>query len=141
LIIWDIDHFKTVNDTFGHIVGDQVLKMVAERCRSSLRELDLLGRYGGEEFIAILTEADSLSAREVGERLRAAIESTSYVIDGKEVSISISVGIADIKDCLSLDMLLDHADQALFHAKRSGRNRVWVWGKTGRLERRLVQIP
>jgi diguanylate cyclase (GGDEF)-like protein len=127
LLMWDIDHFKTVNDTHGHRIGDQVLRMVAERGRQNLREGDLLGRYGGEEFVALLNGADRESARIIGERVRIAIEREPYLVEGGDVSISISVGVADLDDCQSLEVMLDRADQALYQAKRSGRNRVLVW--------------
>jgi len=127
LAIWDIDHFKMVNDTFGHLVGDQVLRMVAERCHKNLREADLLGRYGGEEFVAILTEANSTLGREICERLRAAVESPPYTVEDHAVKVSISVGLADIIDCPNLEVLLGRADQALLRAKQKGRNRVEAW--------------
>jgi diguanylate cyclase (GGDEF)-like protein len=127
LVMCDIDNFKLVNDTYGHLVGDQVLRIVAERCRKNLREVDLLGRYGGEEFVALLTEVTCERGREVGERLRASVEAPSYVVDEQEVSVSNSVGVADITDCSSLEILIHRADQALYQAKQMGRNRVGVW--------------
>jgi diguanylate cyclase (GGDEF)-like protein/PAS domain S-box-containing protein len=130
LVMWDIDHFKHVNDTYGHLAGDQVLCMVAERCRNSLREVDLLGRYGGEEFVSLLVEANLQVATEIAERVRIAVENPAYLVNGNEISISISVGVADNTDCPSLEVLLDRADQALYRAKNSGRNRVGVWGKS-----------
>ena len=133
LLIWDIDHFKIVNDTYGHITGDQVLQLVAERSRQNLREVDILGRYGGEEFVAILGEADTQMAREVAERLRASIEKTSYQVEEHTIELSISVGVAEIGDCARLEEMLARADRALYKAKRNGRNRVWIWGKTGQL--------
>ena len=133
LLIWDIDHFKIINDTYGHLVGDQVLQLVAERSRQNLREVDLLGRYGGEEFVAILGEANSQTAREIAERLRASIERTPYLVDDHSLSITVSVGVAEIGDCARLEEMLGRADRALYRAKRSGRNRVWIWGKTGQL--------
>jgi diguanylate cyclase (GGDEF)-like protein/PAS domain S-box-containing protein len=127
LVMCDIDHFKSVNDTYGHLIGDQVLHMVAERFRRNLREVDLLGRYGGEEFVALLTEVDCERGSDVGERLRAAIEAPAFRVEDQNVSVSISVGVADIKDCPNLEILLDRADQALYEAKQNGRNRVGTW--------------
>jgi diguanylate cyclase (GGDEF)-like protein len=132
LVMCDIDHFKLVNDTYGHLIGDQVLQMVAERCQRYLREVDILGRYGGEEFVALLTEVDSERGNDVGERLRAAIEAPAFHVEDQDVSVSISVGVADITDCPNLEILLDRADQALYEAKQKGRNRVSVWGKEAR---------
>jgi diguanylate cyclase (GGDEF)-like protein len=129
LVMCDIDHFKLVNDTYGHLVGDQVLQMVAERCQRNLREVDLLGRYGGEEFVALLNEIDCERGREVGERLRAAIEAPAFRVEDQDVYVSISVGVADITDCPNLEILLDRADQALYQAKQMGRNQVGVWNK------------
>ncbi len=129
LVMCDIDHFKLVNDTYGHLIGDQVLHMVAERFKRYLREVDLLGRYGGEEFVALLAEVDCERGRDVGERLRAAIEAPAFGVEGQEVSVSISVGVADITDCPNLEILLDRADQALYEAKQTGRNRVSIWEK------------
>ena len=127
LVMCDIDHFKLVNDTYGHLIGDQVLHMVAERFKRNLREVDLLGRYGGEEFVALLTEVDCVRGQDVGERLRAAIEAPAFRVEDQDVSVSISVGVADIKDCQNLEILLDRADQALYEAKQTGRNRVGIW--------------
>jgi diguanylate cyclase (GGDEF)-like protein len=129
MVMCDIDHFKLVNDTYGHLVGDRVLQMVAERFRRFLREVDLLGRYGGEEFVALLTEIDCERGREVGERLRAAIETPAFRVEDQDIYVSISVGVADITDCPNLEFLLDRADQALYRAKQMGRNRVGVWSK------------
>jgi len=127
LVMCDIDHFKLVNDTYGHLIGDQVLHMVAERFKRHLREVDLLGRYGGEEFVALLTEVDCGRGQDVGERLRGAIEAPAFHVEDQAVSVSISVGVADITDCPNLEILLDRADQALYEAKQSGRNRVGIW--------------
>lgn len=131
LVMCDLDHFKLVNDTYGHLVGDQVLQMVAERCQKNLREVDLLGRYGGEEFVALLTEIECERGREVGERLRAAIEAPAFQVEGQDVFVSMSVGVADITDCPNLEILLDRADQALYQAKQMGRNQVGHWSKDG----------
>jgi len=139
LIMWDIDHFKIVNDTYGHLVGDQVLKVVSERSRKHLREIDLLARYGGEEFVALLPEANLDSGREVGERLRGAIGDYPILIWDHEVHITISVGVASLEaGCPSLEILLDRADQALYQAKNAGRNRVEAWIDPGR---QIVKTP
>ncbi|HEX7975554.1 MAG TPA: diguanylate cyclase [Anaerolineales bacterium] len=129
IIMWDIDHFKDVNDTYGHLAGDQVLQVVARRCRENLREIDLLGRYGGEEFVALLPEIGLPTARQVAERLRQAI-ADSPIICGEDyrVTITLSVGVADISgDCRHVEDLLARADQAMYTAKQAGRNRLAVW--------------
>ncbi len=128
-IMLDIDHFKQVNDTFGHTVGDQVLHAVASRCLGILRVVDIIGRYGGEEIIMLLPETDGYRARQVAERLRWQFYNTPIPTDRGVVSITISLGVATVVKMvtLSLDQLIDRADQALYVAKQSGRNQVVVW--------------
>jgi diguanylate cyclase (GGDEF)-like protein len=133
MVMWDIDHFKIVNDTFGHIVGDHVLQMVAERSQNNLREVDILGRYGGEEFVALLGEADRVLGKDVAERLRVAIGEKPFLVNGREINVTISIGIADISDCSNLEILLDRADQALYQAKQGGRNQVRIWEEAAHL--------
>jgi diguanylate cyclase (GGDEF)-like protein len=128
ILIWDTDHFKQVNDTYGHLVGDQVLRTLAERCRISLREADVLGRYGGEEFVALLPETGMHSAYQAGERLRQAVSRTPIRVGVHEIPLSISVGVASLAEgCPSLEALLGWADQALLNAKAAGRDRVMAW--------------
>jgi diguanylate cyclase (GGDEF)-like protein len=125
-IMLDIDHFKEVNDTYGHGVGDQVLQVVAERCQKTVREIDILGRYGGEEFITFLLETELEGAYLIAERLRAAIAGTSIPAGaGLEVKVTASLGVAQIDEHTnSLEILIAHADQALYLAKHKGRNQV-----------------
>ena len=121
----DIDHFKQVNDTCGHAVGDQVLQHVAEHCRRELRETDVVGRYGGDEIVILLPESDPDAAAQVAERLRERIARQPLNTTAGPVTITISVGIAALDDKnLTLDTLLVRADQALYDAKEGGRNRV-----------------
>jgi diguanylate cyclase (GGDEF)-like protein len=128
-IMLDIDHFKKVNDTYGHAVGDAVLQHLAEVCRSNLRVVDIIGRYGGEEFAIVLPETDPDSARGVAERLRGAVEASEVTSSQGTVKITISLGIAGLDSAdKSLEIMLDRADQALYTAKREGRNRVSVYG-------------
>ncbi len=130
LLMWDIDHFKLVNDNFGHLIGDQVLQKVTQRCRDHLREIDSLGRYGGDEFVALLPETDLEHASPAAERLCQAIPKDPFIIGDKSVTLSISLGIAELDEsCSSLEMLLDRADQALYLAKQAGRNCVVAWPK------------
>lgn len=134
VIMFDLDLFKQVNDTYGHAAGDLVLQIVAETCRTKLRKSDIFGRYGGEEFIVVMPETDEQRAWNVAERLRRSITRTPIHINGDEISITISLGVATLsKEFLFSDMpgdmlekLIDHADQALYQAKQAGRNRVIV---------------
>jgi len=123
-IMLDVDFFKRVNDTFGHAAGDEVLREVALCCRREVRELDILGRYGGEEFAILLTESDMDQAQQVAERLRTRIESMVIPIKGHDLSLTVSLGLAELKVSESVESLLDRADQALYSAKQTGRNRV-----------------
>lgn len=128
VIILDVDEFKQVNDTHGHIAGDRVLQVLAKLCQANLREADLLGRYGGEEFVALLPESDLVVARRVVERLRQQVAHTAVDIDEGVVSITISVGVAARDEsCPDVETLLDCADRALYAAKHAGRNRVSAW--------------
>jgi diguanylate cyclase (GGDEF)-like protein len=126
-IMMDIDHFKRINDTYGHALGDHVLATVAERCRNTVRDIDIVGRYGGEEFVSLLLETDLNGARIVAERLRQSAALPIETDSGK-LSITISIGVAIMdKKCTGLDALLVRADQALYVAKLAGRNQVAVW--------------
>lgn len=123
----DIDRFKRVNDTHGHAVGDQVLRVVARRCRANLREIDLVGRYGGEEFAALLPENDLNSARIAAERLRRCTAEVPIDTAGGPVSVTLSLGVAACtENCPDLENLIGRADQALYAAKIAGRNRVCI---------------
>jgi diguanylate cyclase (GGDEF)-like protein len=123
LLLIDVDHFKRVNDTFGHQVGDDVLVAVARRLGTSLRSTDVLARYGGEEFVVCLPETDIERARDAAERLRAAIDAEVVPALGRSVTVSIG-GAALTPDALSIPSLLKLADDALYRAKAAGRNRV-----------------
>lgn len=126
-IMLDIDHFKQVNDSYSHAVGDQVLKVLAELCKSELREIDLIGRYGGEEFAILLPETNEISAITVAERLRMSVEKKPIETSRGEISITISLGVTTAgPDAPELPILLDHADTAMYTAKIAGRNRVSI---------------
>jgi diguanylate cyclase (GGDEF)-like protein len=122
----DIDHFKRVNDTFGHICGDQVLSTVAQRCRNAMRETDIVGRYGGEEFVILLPATPLDTAYDIAERLRHQIADEPVQTDaGLLAAVTISLGIATtVAPNFDLEHVLGQADAALFAAKRYGRNRV-----------------
>ncbi|MBC8504698.1 MAG: diguanylate cyclase [Anaerolineales bacterium] len=128
IILLDIDKFKEVNDTYGHLVGDQVLVRLAELCLINFRKYDIWARYGGEEFIAMLPETDIQDCKLISERLRKIVANTNMQFDQITLSITISMGISciDADSDLSFDELLDQADQALYQSKREGRNRVTI---------------
>ena len=127
VIMVDIDHFKRVNDKHGHPIGDQVLHDLAIQLRSATREIDIVGRYGGEEFIFLLSDLDKKGAREMADRLRILVENTSHKTDAGDIRLTISLGVAQReKNTPNLEALLAQADQALYEAKRKGRNRVEV---------------
>ncbi|MFN2198762.1 MAG: GAF domain-containing protein, partial [Anaerolineales bacterium] len=126
-IMYDLDDFRKVNNTYGHAVGDEVLREVAARCRTVLRSTDVIGRYGGEEFTVLLPETDLAGAREIAERLRMNVAAAPITTSKGKVRLSISLGVAPLeKQCESLVDLLDWADQGLYQAKRSGKNRVCI---------------
>jgi two-component system, cell cycle response regulator len=118
----DVDHFKQVNDRFGHNMGDDVLVQVGQALQHTLREVDLVGRWGGEEFLVLLPDTDVAGAQIVGERLRAGIEALPPFEDGPE-RVTCSVGVACFESSDSTAGFVDRADQALYRAKKSGRNR------------------
>jgi diguanylate cyclase (GGDEF)-like protein len=119
----DLDHFKKINDTYGHLVGDQVLKEFAQRCKTSVREVDLVGRYGGEELVILLPETDRKTAMRVAERLRASVAATPIKISETEIAVTVSIGVAEKdENTLQLDTLIARADQAMYIAKHKGRN-------------------
>jgi diguanylate cyclase len=123
LLLVDVDRFKGTNDTYGHAVGDQVLCMIVRACRRTLRESDLMGRLGGDEFAAFLPETAVEMALVSAERVRSAIQAEPIIVDGREIPLTVSVGVAAL-DLLTptLDSMLNKADAALYEAKRRGRN-------------------
>ena len=130
LVILDIDDFKLVNDTFGHLQGDEVLQAVAGAVAEESRGIDLPARYGGEEFVVALPETDSHGALEVAERIRARIELTAVrLIEGHDaISVTASIGVSTAPpgDAGGVEALISAADEALYEAKRRGKNRVIV---------------
>jgi two-component system cell cycle response regulator len=126
-VILDIDLFKTVNDTHGHDIGDEVLKEVVRRIVSSVRESDLACRYGGEEFVVVMPDTDTKGALTIAERLRRNIESKPIEVSREPgaLKVTVSVGLTSLNgDDDKAKGLLHRADQALYRAKHSGRNRV-----------------
>jgi diguanylate cyclase (GGDEF)-like protein len=125
----DVDNFKKINDRYGHAAGDQVLRAIATQFRSTLRSVDVVGRYGGEEIVVLLPETERDGARQVAERLRQNLAQTAVPIDGGTLLITASLGVATREpgDEIDLETLIDCADQALYIAKQTGKNRVVCW--------------
>jgi diguanylate cyclase (GGDEF)-like protein len=127
--IADLDHFKAVNDTHGHLAGDRVLRAVADLLKAQMRAYDIAGRFGGEEFAVLLPHTRASQARQIAERIREQIFQLAIPLDGPatvaplRITISVGVAVTDQTD-RSLDELLAAADHALYQAKGSGRNRV-----------------
>jgi diguanylate cyclase (GGDEF)-like protein len=125
LFMIDIDHFKSINDNFGHTTGDHALVGVAQRCKAALRATDVLARVGGEEFMALLPETSLDKARQIARRLLHAVSSTPIPTGAGDLQLTISIGLAIAPpEALDIDLLIERADAALYQAKRSGRNRV-----------------
>jgi diguanylate cyclase (GGDEF)-like protein len=126
LLMLDADFFKQINDTYGHIAGDQVLQAIAARCRETVREVDVVARYGGEEFLVLLPETNPSAAMQVAERLRERVEREPMLTEAGPVQASISVGVACYEPTAprSIEQLLDLVDKALYVAKRAGRNQI-----------------
>ena len=124
--IMDIDHFKTINDQYGHKTGDLVLEQVADLIRKSIQEDAIYARWGGEEFVFLFTEKDKVSSHELMEGLRLRIEQAEIYVDGKAITMTVSSGITQVLDTseLSFTNAFKNADQALYSAKENGRNRV-----------------
>ncbi|MBX3188775.1 MAG: GGDEF domain-containing protein [Labilithrix sp.] len=130
LVLFDVDHFKKVNDTYGHLAGDAVLVHLARITQSMIRTEDVCARYGGEEFAIICRGIPLLNASVVGERLRAAVEQASFEYQGRRLPVTISAGVGALPEAqvATAAELVGEADEALYEAKRSGRNRVCLKG-------------
>ncbi|HBC57160.1 MAG TPA: diguanylate cyclase [Gammaproteobacteria bacterium] len=123
LLMFDLDHFKQINDTYGHQAGDEVLIECTRRISASLRKTDCMSRYGGEEFAVILTNADRRVATSVAERIRQSIASKPIQYNGRQICISASIGLASYTpECLTHHTLIYQADKALYFSKENGRN-------------------
>jgi diguanylate cyclase len=123
LAIWDIDHFKNINDTYGHKSGDKVLTLTAKQLENHTRDTDFIARFGGEEFVMLLPNTDKNSALTLINELREVIQSSGFNANGKAVPITISCGLTDLLDEDTEDSLFERADKALYEAKNQGRNR------------------
>jgi len=127
LLVLDIDYFKSINDSFGHDAGDDVLREFAMRVRKSIRGIDLACRYGGEEFVVVMPETDMAVGALVAERIRRRIASEPFAIEqgAKAIDVTLSIGLASLNAASDTGAtILKRADQALYRAKRDGRNRV-----------------
>jgi len=127
LLMIDIDHFKRINDTYGHGIGDEVLKKVSSELQNQLRKVDLIARWGGEEFIVLLPETEIDEAVDVAEKLRENVE--ALIHENNEV-VTISIGVSMLTESESLESWIDRTDKALYHAKKQGRNRYCVSDET-----------
>ncbi|MGW8465462.1 GGDEF domain-containing protein [Pseudomonas sp. CLCA07] len=128
LLMLDIDHFKNVNDSYGHNAGDDVLKAVATAIKNQLRNVDMVFRFGGEEFLILLSNTTREVAAMVGERLRVAAQAQEYQADGNAIELTVSLGCSTLLPGESAESLLRRADSALYVAKREGRNRLTMAG-------------
>ena len=128
LLMLDIDHFKRVNDSHGHTAGDQVLKAVATSIKNQLRNVDMVFRFGGEEFLILLSNTSREAAAMVGERLRYSSQVADYQVEGKQIELTVSLGCSTLLPAESAESLLRRADSALYVAKRAGRNRLAMAG-------------
>lgn len=126
VMMTDLDLFKRVNDTYGHLVGDIVLKHTAERIKSAVRDFDIVGRFGGEEFVVLLTNTDLGLSKVIAERIRRDIAASPFHAKKFNIDVTISIGVAMLKPGETREALLERADAAMYEAKRTGRNRVVV---------------
>jgi diguanylate cyclase (GGDEF)-like protein len=124
VLLMDVDHFKQINDKFGHAVGDRVLAAMGAILKANLRMPDIPARWGGEEFVVALPSTSLSGAETVAERLRAAVEESNIQHDGAKVPTTISIGVAELSAEDTLEAVVERADHAMYEAKSSGRNRV-----------------
>jgi diguanylate cyclase (GGDEF)-like protein len=128
VLMLDIDHFKKINDTYGHPVGDLAIKALAEVCSNALRPHDILARYGGEEFVLTLPHTPTEGARTVAERIREAVQKIEVPSEQGPVKFTVSIGVSTYESGQAFDQIVERADKALYVSKQSGRNRVTVAG-------------
>jgi len=124
IIVCDVDHFKKINDTYGHIAGDKVLQLLSATLRKHLRQNDFIARYGGEEFVVLLPSTDCNEAAEVAELLRSKVEACPFNFRGQRVTITMSFGVSEFRALEAPETVFERTDKALYKAKESGRNRV-----------------
>ncbi|HEX7556884.1 MAG TPA: diguanylate cyclase, partial [Leptolinea sp.] len=130
IMLIDVDFLKKINDEFGHAMGDKVLQEVANCCRNTFRQIDLISRYGGDEFVILLPETPLVHSREAAERLRKLIGKQTITIQNSKIHLSISIGVAEFeKEVLTVTDFIELADKALYIAKRKGRNSITIWNE------------
>ncbi len=126
MAMFDLDHFKNINDTFGHDAGDAVLAAFAKILKKEARQVDVVGRFGGEEFVAILSQTDKKGAEVFANKVRATVEKTRFMYKKKRINVTVSIGVSQRSDYVNVEALQKAADDALYEAKKGGRNRVVV---------------
>jgi len=129
VLMLDIDHFKQINDTYGHFSGDDVLRAVARTLKDAVRSYDVVARYGGEEFLIVMSGCDEEETQIFAERIRATVADTGIAVAAKDLRVTVSIGAVSADSVPSQRELLLSADEALYEAKRAGRNRVVTWSK------------
>jgi diguanylate cyclase len=127
LALWDIDHFKKINDRYGHGVGDRVLKLFADIIQSRIRKVDLFARIGGEEFVLIMPDTSIENALNLNNTLRVMLEECNFHYEEQHCQITSSVGLAEFRRGDEADIVLERADKALYHSKNNGRNQCTVY--------------
>jgi len=128
----DIDHFKNYNDNYGHLVGDAILRELTKTIKETIRQVDFIGRYGGEELSIILTETDKEQAHFAAERIRQAIESKQIKVYDEDLKVTVSIGVSTFPDDGNdTRRLIERSDEALYTAKQAGRNRTYIWTAKG----------
>jgi diguanylate cyclase (GGDEF)-like protein len=130
VLVFDLDRFKTINDQNGHATGDAVLQLFAKVVRETLRATDILGRLGGEEFVALLPST-ALEAAVAAERVRVALAAARIVRAGRHIAVTVSIGVAAGSPATAIDVLIARADEALYRAKENGRDRVEIAADSG----------
>lgn len=123
LVVCDVDHFKSINDTYGHLAGDKVLQLIARSLRKNLRDVDFIARYGGEEFVILMPETNAADAYTAAEKLRQTVENSPFNFRKERVPITLSFGVSEFHSLESPDTVFERADKALYKAKHEGRNR------------------
>ena len=127
MLLFDIDQFKVINDRHGHWAGDRCIKEILKRIKPILRETDLMGRWGGDEFLVIFAGTDVDSAAAVAERLRKLIENTRFVYHKQEISLTVSIGVTETRASdTTVELAFNRVDKAMYQAKKKGRNMVAV---------------
>jgi diguanylate cyclase (GGDEF)-like protein len=139
LLLTDIDHFKKVNDTYGHPTGDEVLRRVAGILKASARKIDIVARYGGEEFACVLEATDRAGARQLAERIRQEVEQQTFPSGKGPFKATLSIGIACTEDAREKAEIIARADQSLYAAKHGGRNRTVCFGDMDRAKLKVAK--